>query len=55
MFLERDWARTTLFLALVFAAWTRLGARIEMASRILMDLGLTLGRSIALVGSAGLL
>jgi len=43
------------FLALVFAAWTSLVAMIEMASRILMDLGLERGRSIVMVGTAGLL
>ncbi len=43
------------FLALVFAAWTSLVSMIELASRILMDLGLTRGRAIAIVGSAGLL
>jgi NSS family neurotransmitter:Na+ symporter len=43
------------FLALVFAAWTSLVAMIELASRVLMDLGLTRGRAIALVGGAGIL
>ena len=43
------------FLALVFAAWSSLVAMIELASRILIDLGLTRGRAIALVGSAGFL
>ncbi len=43
------------FLALVFAAWTSLVAMIEMASRLLMDLGVTRGRAIAMVGAAGLL
>lgn len=43
------------FLALVFAAWTSLVAMIELASRILMDLGLDRGRAIAMVGTAGLL
>ncbi len=33
------------FLALVFAAWTSLVAMIELASRVLMDLGLTRGRA----------
>ena len=42
------------FLALVFAAWTSLVAMIEMASRILIDLGLTRGRAIAIVGTAGI-
>lgn len=43
------------FLALVFAAWTSLVAMIELASRVLMDLGLERGRAIAIVGTAGLL
>jgi NSS family neurotransmitter:Na+ symporter len=43
------------FLALVFAAWTSLVAMIEMASRVLMDLGLERGRALTLVGGAGLL
>lgn len=43
------------FLALVFAAWTSLIAMIEMASRILMDMGMERSRAIKLVGAAGLL
>jgi len=43
------------FLALVFAAWSSLVAMIELASRILIDLGLTRGRAITLVGGAGFL
>ena len=43
------------FMALVFAAWTSLVAMIELASRILMDLGLPRGRAIGMVGAAGLL
>ena len=43
------------FLALVFAAWTSLVAMIELASRVLMDLGLGRGRAIAVVGAAGVL
>ncbi|MGY8798203.1 MAG: sodium-dependent transporter [Longimicrobiales bacterium] len=43
------------FLALVFAAWTSLVAMIELASRVLMDLGLTRGRAISIVGVAGVL
>jgi neurotransmitter:Na+ symporter, NSS family len=43
------------FLALVFAAWTSLVAMIELASRILMDLGMDRGRAIAVVGIAGVL
>jgi NSS family neurotransmitter:Na+ symporter len=43
------------FLALVFAAWTSLVAMIELASRILMDLGMERARAITMVGAAGLL
>ena len=43
------------FLALVFAAWSSLVAMIELASRILIDLGLTRRRAIMMVGSAGFL
>ncbi len=43
------------FLALVFAAWTSLVAMIELASRILIDLGLSRSRAILVVGSAGFL
>jgi NSS family neurotransmitter:Na+ symporter len=43
------------FMALVFAAWTSLVAMIELASRVLMDLGLSRGRAITVVGSAGVL
>ena len=43
------------FLALVFAAWSSLVAMIELASRILIDLGLTRRQAIAGVGSAGFL
>ncbi len=43
------------FLSLIFAAWTSLVAMIELASRILMDFGLTRKRAIALVGTAGIL
>jgi NSS family neurotransmitter:Na+ symporter len=41
------------FLALVFAAWSSLVAMIELASRILMDLGLARRKAIAVVGIAG--
>jgi NSS family neurotransmitter:Na+ symporter len=41
------------FLALAFAAWTSLVAMVELASRILMDLGLTRSGAIRLVGTAG--
>ncbi|NIP59523.1 MAG: sodium-dependent transporter, partial [Gemmatimonadetes bacterium] len=43
------------FLALVFAAWTSLVAMIELASRILRDLGLERRTAVATVGIAGLL
>ena len=43
------------FLALVFAAWSSLVAMIELAARILIDLGLTRGKAIAIVGGAGFL
>ena len=43
------------FLALVFAAWSSLVAMIELASRILIDLGLTRRHAIMIVGSAGFL
>ncbi len=43
------------FLALVFAAWSSLVAMIELASRILIDLGLTRRHAIIAVGSAGFL
>jgi len=43
------------FLALVFAAWTSLVAMIELASRVLMDLGVERSRAIKIVGVAGLL
>jgi NSS family neurotransmitter:Na+ symporter len=43
------------FLALVFAAWTSLIAMIELASRVLVDLGIERRRAIAIVGIAGVL
>ncbi len=43
------------FLALVFAAWSSLVAMIELASRVLMDLGVARKRAILLVGSTGFL
>ena len=43
------------FLALVFAAWTSLVAMIELASRVLMDLGVQRSRAIKMVGIAGVL
>jgi NSS family neurotransmitter:Na+ symporter len=43
------------FLALVFAAWTSLVSMIELASRILRDMGLTRGHAIGIVGVAGIL
>ncbi len=42
------------FLALAFAAWTSLVAMVELASRLLMDLGVARGKAIAIVGIAGL-
>ncbi len=44
---------TLFFLALVFAAWTSLVAMIELATRILMDLGLARARALLLVVTAG--
>jgi NSS family neurotransmitter:Na+ symporter len=46
---------TLFFLALLFAAWTSLVALIELPSRILIDLGMSRSRAIALVGIAGFL
>jgi len=43
------------FLALVFAAWSSLVAMIELASRILRDLGFERRRAVATVGIAALL
>ena len=43
------------FLALVFAAWTSLVAMIELASRVLIDVGIPRSRAIAVVGGAGVL
>jgi NSS family neurotransmitter:Na+ symporter len=43
------------FLALFFAAWSSLIAMIELATRVLMDAGLSRGRAIPLVGIAGFL
>jgi len=43
------------FLALVFAAWSSLIAMIELASRILVDLGMRRPLAIAIVGGAGFL
>ena len=43
------------FLALVFAAWSSLIAMIELASRVLIDLGIERQRAIAIVGAGGLL
>lgn len=43
------------FLSLVFAAWTSLVAMIELASRVLMDLGVERRRAVTLVAAAGLL
>jgi neurotransmitter:Na+ symporter, NSS family len=43
------------FAALVFAAWTSLIAMIELATRVLVDLGVARGRAIAVVGVFGFL
>jgi NSS family neurotransmitter:Na+ symporter len=43
------------FLALFFAAWSSLIAMIELASRVLIDAGLTRARAIQVVGVAGFL
>ena len=43
------------FLALVFAAWTSLVSMIELASRVLQDMGMSRGKAIAVVGISGLL
>ena len=43
------------FLALVFAAWSSLIAMIELASRVLIDAGLTRRRAILIVGTSGFL
>lgn len=45
---------TIFFLALSFAAWTSLVAMVELASRILMDLGWSRATAIAMVGVGGL-
>lgn len=45
---------TIFFLALAFAAWTSLIAMVELASRILIDLGLSRATAISVVGVAGL-
>ena len=43
------------FLALVFAAWSSLIAMIELASRVLIDFGLSRARAIQIVAVAGFL
>lgn len=43
------------FLALLFAAWTSLVAMVELATRVLQDLGLSRGRALGLVAGAGVL
>ena len=43
------------FLALFFAAWSSLIAMIELASRVLIDAGMTRARAIKVVGAAGFL
>jgi len=42
------------FLALAFAAWSSLVSMVELAARILIDLGIQRSKAIALVGIAGL-
>jgi NSS family neurotransmitter:Na+ symporter len=49
------WFLAVFFLALLFAAWSSLIAMIELASRVLVDLGLERTRAIAVVGVAGLI
>jgi NSS family neurotransmitter:Na+ symporter len=46
---------TLFFLALVFAAWSSLISMIELASRVLIDFGLSRGRAIQIVAVAGFL
>jgi len=46
---------TLFFLALVFAAWSSLIAMIELAARVLMDVGIPRGRAIGVVGVSGFL
>ncbi len=43
------------FLALVFAAWTSLVSMIQLASRILQDMGVQRGKAVGIVGVAGIL
>jgi NSS family neurotransmitter:Na+ symporter len=43
------------FLALVFAAWSSLIAMIELASRVLVDLGVDKSKAVGIVGIGGLL
>ena len=58
LFAQIPWGQffmAVFFLALVFAAWTSLVSMIELASRVLQDMGLTRGRAIGIVGVTGLL
>ncbi|MGW8268582.1 MAG: sodium-dependent transporter, partial [Longimicrobiales bacterium] len=58
LFAQVPWGQffmAVFFLALVFAAWTSLVSMIELASRVLQDMGLTRGKAIAVVGVSGLL
>jgi NSS family neurotransmitter:Na+ symporter len=58
LFAQIPWGQffmTIFFLALIFAAWTSLVSMIELASRVLQDLGLGRGKAIAIVGISGLL
>ena len=43
------------FVALFFAAWSSLVAMIELATRVLMDAGVTRGRAVAVVSGVGFL
>jgi len=58
LFAQIPWGQffmAVFFLALVFAAWTSLVSMIELASRVLQDMGLSRGRAIGIVGVTGLL
>jgi len=58
LFAQVPWGQffmAVFFLALVFAAWTSLVSMIELASRVLQDMGMTRGKAIAVVGISGLL
>ena len=58
LFAQMPWGQffmAIFFLALVFAAWTSLVSMIELASRVLQDMGISRGKAIAVVGISGLL